>query len=851
VNDTITIHGEHPDEVEQKLIKALYSMGFEKKPAKSEPLEYESLFSHSLNSYSVLKVLLDQISNELGIHEEDRKRILVAALLHDFGKEKIELGKESHKLAQDEFKTLCEKLIEFVPEMKTEDLNKIYSIYIASQGHHGEITGKEALKAEKGSIYALSLVKTADWLSSIDRPDSYIPFESLPWNPKNLLDFEYYVFDNIRGLLTLKLHKVINRVFTENGLIPIAYFPNGTLYIVKKGRKIEHLENKIRENILNEIRQVLSEPEIWQASLGYNPRAALVGLKDFLCSFNLDAVFKAAENLLIETYGEARPRSSSENAKNWNVKFVQEVVFDSSLKNTMKIKVKKDELKNKVLEIYEEKIGKITNKNELFSQVIGEVREHIKAMIDEAKLEKETEKLIKYIWSELSQEIRLSFAEIKKEIEPPKSNDFKDRCAICHNTSKVEALASLVGQGAQKFSDFNKTLTLVNANICYSCAIESALQNKAKQDIGVPTNTEFIQLYIFPERFFSEDLKRHVINLLDSYFAELAEIDFDRVNAGEIIEKLRSKFYKSNITLRIPVLQLQKRSRFLESSNYCILFSSQNEFIRLVSRRERSSAEVLEASLGTFYSAVYLYALAPVTKVATSLYAVYPVECGPFKLKEKGNIEKICDAFDTMRNITFQTDSRTILKPLEVYTQHGRNSRYPQALFLRRYIQNKGTLTNQFVFLVSKLGGNEMVTISAQTGVRTIDRPVELERLDKLGWFLAKSFKELGVIERGTRYAYTKPITLLKDEIRKRGIAGTKTFASKLINMAMHEGSEQMRGKKEIITEKADTIAKRLEREYNELGAREFKNLINALFDSFLYYASVEIHRGGSNDQDG
>jgi hypothetical protein len=834
---------------EEALVKFLYSFGAERIPVKTEPPE--SLFSHSVNAYSIAKQLseLDCFS----LNDEERKLIRVAALLHDFGKSRKEMGKESHKLKEDEFRGIYEKLTQSCPSLKVKD---DFTLYLLSQGHHGEITSKEALKTKSGCNLLLlkEIVALSDWIASMNSVDSGIDISNFSVDFSQYFQLHYHKFERMRGILTLRLHELVEGFLTERDFIPLAFFPQGTLYAVMKGENIAAItEEDIKKEICGHLRDWLNDDRVLKTTMGYNPRTAIIGMRALLTIGTLDNLKKAALDLLQGPYG--REDADLNKAKNWIVAFSKEMLSQTLLSASMDRDKGGVSLPKKVSKKFDESIKKAKEPMGAYEETLSLFFDEFKKCIDLVKAREQEEELYGKIWAEISQDTRFSFLHFTHGLEePPETNDSSCRCALCYNNNSIESLLPLVGSGSQTFSDFNKGTTLKNSQICYLCAIEKALENLEKAKIQGGRDAEILPIYIFPEKSASDLLSRHMKQSLEDYINEIKEVDLeDKGSLRERIDELRAKFH---IPQNKPIIQLLTRTPLMTYKNFFLLLCPSESYRGLVSRRPPGAARGIETQLGALYAGLCLYSLAPVVKVTDKEYTEEAVDIGLFKLKfkDKDTVLEVINTLDTLRGVFFQCDMSTILKVVKPYAK---KPRYAQALFMRRFMQKRKRLTNNFVFLVNRLGGERMTIISPQTGVsiisvKDVKAPVDIQKLDKVGWFLAYTFQKLGVVEikSGSRYGYTKPISLLRKEIRNQGQAGIRSFGSKLLNMANQQVDTKNRAERQkkikINTKVVNEVVERLDELYKEIGSDiKFSRFIDALFESFLYYSAVVLHKGG------
>jgi hypothetical protein len=813
-----------------RILRLCYELNMHNHLAKTKKFGAEILYSHAANTAMIANRIFDFISDYYQLDTEDRIRLLVAAVLHDVGKMNIEIGKEKHKLNIDTFSNFISRdlsnleiLDDIIHTVNKRDLERLFWI---SQTHHKSTSLKESfLEITEKDLLLRDILIISDRISSMKSVDSYIKFNDLPlWNsvtPK----FFYHEVARIRGVITLKLHLAAEGILSGDGRYPIAYFPEGTLYIASK-----YPENP-RESIRGEIKKVIVD-DVYRESVIKgtfmkltNPRQKrnIFGMAEVVHSSQGWRVIRAAEEFIIDNYN-LKDKEDYELAKIWLTKLIKKILPNGK----------------KNIELFcssfagqsvEEVVEELFSKEDIPSIALAGAIEALAAVFHNFGNNSKEEDIIEKSALQLMNDLILSF-EIPKQ-RPPPIRSAKGKCSFCPNRGSLRAVKGVFGKGSKKFSHFQTSPRLENAMACPVCYTEFLYRQFV---LNLPQDTRLI--YAYPQKLYTREFYENTDTVLNELMTWITESD-ESVELEELEELTERLSFKYPIRRgKGPLYRLRgKKLSSLPSPNYIIVFVREGVVERLFSRRDKKSD--IEKDLGFLFICALL-ARITFCRVSLSEKAEGIVSVPPYviELSEKSgeaftDVEDIIASLVILDQIRYLCDYNTIIGPIKTLHIH---PRVAFGRFLARFGRRKGSsLYNSYRLL-------KLIEDIKSIGVLPTMRKVSVmsdgyQELDDLGEFLSQKFYDLRVIRGGTsRYVYTKPMTLLRKHVLKSGGSGIHAFAGELTRMAMEK-----RVKHEVIANTTGQIKTKLESLVEEMGEDKFKNFIELLNKSFLYYGIKKV----------
>jgi hypothetical protein len=228
----------------QDPIAILRKIGFHKYNAKSNG---ESLLIHSYNTFFLVQKLVNHSTTQKyiqGLTIQDITKVEVAALFHDFGKTYPEFQKHlrgPHKLKDSDIPRLKEIIITEIKAVEKSYLNDI--IYII-QNHHSVDLDK--VTNNLGRL--TRIVSVCDnVVSSGEISQSVI--NSLT-GLIDSIEYEIFPIELINHPISSYVIGTFDYVYKKNGIEPILFAKNGTLFIKRKNQPLPPL---------SEINEVLND----------------------------------------------------------------------------------------------------------------------------------------------------------------------------------------------------------------------------------------------------------------------------------------------------------------------------------------------------------------------------------------------------------------------------------------------------------------------------------------------------------------------------------------------------------------------------------------------------------------
>jgi len=298
----------------QIIVKFAQNRKWDKLIAKKVGNRFESILTHHLKTQNILSKTIEMIGNDMNFSDEEKKVTILIALLHDAGKEnpkwqeKIFTGSKgfvSH-VGRKETETILQEIIEKLGWKIKEELI-LDAINAIEQHMEGErrnpsstldsiLSTKSSNKKKWVSIS--HLVSFADRLASIiELEDCLSIIKGLGLaRLTDLLEITYHKVNQIRGIATTLLHKAAETTFIKKKWQSILYFPNGTVYLGKKGDtenfNMKEFSNELGRE-LNNFMETYNENAL-EAVVG-NPTASMVNLPKLFDWNEVEDYFKVAQ----------------------------------------------------------------------------------------------------------------------------------------------------------------------------------------------------------------------------------------------------------------------------------------------------------------------------------------------------------------------------------------------------------------------------------------------------------------------------------------------------------------------------------------------------------------------------
>lgn len=213
----------------KEIIISLNKIKFHEYNAKSSG---ESLLIHSYNTYFIVSQLARFIPN---ITAEDKEKLEIGALLHDYGKTYPEYQKKlngAHKLKDSDIA----KVKEMIKEIKSFPNRELDDIIYMIQNHHGI-----DLKKVNSNLDKLTrIVSICDNLVS----NREITLEAVHIINGLIDDTKYECFsvELIEHPISSYAIGAFDYIYKENNITPILFAKNGTLFIRQKDQNIPSLD---------------------------------------------------------------------------------------------------------------------------------------------------------------------------------------------------------------------------------------------------------------------------------------------------------------------------------------------------------------------------------------------------------------------------------------------------------------------------------------------------------------------------------------------------------------------------------------------------------------------------------
>jgi len=278
-----------------------------------------NVLAHSLTVADLAVSLLDYV-NKTNLKQNTQKRLLVAAFFHDYFKLSEHFQKSITHEGESDFTHIePEKLLDTFKRnedlvnslgLTSGDINSIVAIY-AFQGKK-----VESAIHFLGSTYS-GTYGDEEFLSRVLTLADDLASKKTVSEVKNLkIDalLEHYTLDYheiafVRGILTQILHSTVEEEAKNQGLIPILWYPEGTVYIGQKSLNLNI--DKIKRNFEEMVREFIENANEVKLSSAIFGGIGQTVIKSPEILFSSDKSMKVFLEEMIKRY--AKPSSLQKN----------------------------------------------------------------------------------------------------------------------------------------------------------------------------------------------------------------------------------------------------------------------------------------------------------------------------------------------------------------------------------------------------------------------------------------------------------------------------------------------------------------------------------------------------------
>jgi hypothetical protein len=211
----------------------------------------ESLISHHYTTYCIAKRMINYIPR-LKSNDQDSKLLLIATLTHDLGKKKEDNQRKlrnpqnsdriTHKLTIDEFMAELNPFKDEL-ELSESDIKEVHDIVV---GHHSYSEADLDRIGLVGAGYFTRILKTADWLSSMDLISMSVvhQIKDLFEGCFDLIGFE---FSRFPSPFTCFAIEQIHHAYIKNGWEILLSLDGGSLFIGNPGTALPLKDNIVKD----------------------------------------------------------------------------------------------------------------------------------------------------------------------------------------------------------------------------------------------------------------------------------------------------------------------------------------------------------------------------------------------------------------------------------------------------------------------------------------------------------------------------------------------------------------------------------------------------------------------------
>jgi len=302
-----------PRRVPPSLIKKAKSREWQQLLAKSEASGDQSLLAHSKAVSGIATALAEKIDFD----SEIISLLQAAAFAHDVGKEKdafqeyLEGGpKVTHLPTKEEL----DDFFKGTPFDDSGNIPKVFAIVVETHRGAGEtISQKRALrKMEGGDLPQLTnlglIVRMADWIASSNSPRDALKaaecedFRSLVAEAD--FHFEYYSLQTARGVLSYILHRGFQQAFGNQDFDPIAFHPEGCLFVGTNPLDEEKLKQDGYESIRKILEQQMFGDEFLESGVALQINRSMIANDALVTLDTLDRLAKYGTDVVTGLSGK-------------------------------------------------------------------------------------------------------------------------------------------------------------------------------------------------------------------------------------------------------------------------------------------------------------------------------------------------------------------------------------------------------------------------------------------------------------------------------------------------------------------------------------------------------------------
>lgn len=307
----------------QELEDGLFRYGAERrwdsKLAKWGPKGEQSLLAHALNTYSIAKKLCMEFKNDLGLSDWSILVSVVAAFIHDFGKETDEYQisiwsgkvKDHCQIDDSRIRSLQSQVKSIIKSLKIDltdgqfetEFGRIFSAI--SEHMKGEYDLARAINVLdqhfKRDNRIVSIVRIADTIASWKTLDCVrydLPLVS------GRMWISFHRVARIRGILTSILHEAIEQLVRENGSDLLLNYPDGSLYIGRVNPFASINRNDLAKLIEQKIDSILNSPDVIARLILGRPGRTVLNAPELIRKDNVKAVLQIANQRPFRSAGK-------------------------------------------------------------------------------------------------------------------------------------------------------------------------------------------------------------------------------------------------------------------------------------------------------------------------------------------------------------------------------------------------------------------------------------------------------------------------------------------------------------------------------------------------------------------
>jgi arsenate reductase-like glutaredoxin family protein len=308
----------------EELEKTLFDYGVEcrwdSKLAKWGSKGEQSILAHAINTYSIAKKLCMQLKDDLGLSDWSILISLVAAFVHDSGKETDEYQRSiwsgkaiDHCPIDDNEIRNLEGMVRSIMGLLKIDLTDDEQFQLEFGKIFSAVT--EHMKGEYDLARAInvlgqhferdnrivSIVRIADTIASWKTLDD-VRYDLPLVSGRMWISFHKVV--RIRGILTSILHEAIEQLVRERGSDLLLSYPDGSLYIGRLNPFASINRNDLAKLIEKKIDSILNSPDVIARLILGRPGRTVLNAPELIRKDNVKAVLQIANQRPFRSAGK-------------------------------------------------------------------------------------------------------------------------------------------------------------------------------------------------------------------------------------------------------------------------------------------------------------------------------------------------------------------------------------------------------------------------------------------------------------------------------------------------------------------------------------------------------------------